>query len=63
MTKHIKLSDAEAILLELLCSRTMPPDQYFRETDGSVLDKIVQEAIAMTKEEYSAYIEQATRPF
>ena len=61
MTKTVNLSNAEAIRLELLRSGTMSPKQYYRETDGSVPKKIVEEAIAMTKDEYAVYLEQAIR--
>jgi len=37
-------------------------EQYYCQTDGSVPEKLVREAIAMTEEEYSVYLEQATRP-
>ena len=62
MTKTINLSINEEILLSLLRSGMMSPQQYYLETDGSVPDKIVQRAIAMTEDEYSVYLEQATRP-
>ena len=63
MTKTVTISNAEAILLELLRSGTMSPSQYVHETDGSVPEEVVQEAIAMTKDEYSVYLEQVSRPF
>lgn len=62
MTTPIKISDSESILLSLLRSGTMSSEQYFRETDGSVPERIVQQAIDMTTQEYYAHLEQTTRP-
>lgn len=41
MTKTIKISDSEGVLLELLRSGMMTSNQYYRETDGSVLEIIL----------------------
>jgi hypothetical protein len=62
MAETINLSINEEILLSLLRSGMMSPQQYYLETDGSVPDRIVQRAIAMTEDEYAMYLEQATRP-
>ena len=62
MTKTIKISDSEGVLLALLRSGMMSPQQYYCETNGSVPERIIQQAIDMTEDEYAVYLEQATRP-
>ena len=59
MTETVKISNSEAIRLELLHSETMSPSQYFRETDGNVSGKVYQEILDMTKEEFDVFLEKA----